>query len=144
VIVVVGTSIIAELLDRPVAELLRDEIDRLGGEFPYRRAVVLTHDAWYAEAEQPIIANNPVIAVGGPPINRLSEEFDKWVAPPGSTEGKYTIPGEGALTGFFRKNKIGLPQVSLWGRTASATRKAVEHYLKSDNGLKAFLKMSWK
>jgi class 3 adenylate cyclase len=80
-LVVVGKSVPAELLDRPVAELLRDHIDQRGGgkEYPYRRAIVLTDEGWYAEAED--LASNPVIAIGSPRANRLSEEFDKWVLP---------------------------------------------------------------
>jgi hypothetical protein len=142
VIVVVGTSVVAELLDRPVAELVRDEVDREGDGNPFRRGIVLADQAWYAEAE--ILAKNPVIAVGGPTANRLSDEFDKWSPPTGSLEGKYTISVEGTLTGFFRKNQAGLPQVALWGHTANATREAVEHYLGNEKGLRAFLRMCWK
>jgi hypothetical protein len=36
IIIVVGTTIVAELLDRPAAELLRDHIDRRGGDYPRR------------------------------------------------------------------------------------------------------------
>src|SRR5690348_17538336 len=39
VIIVVGTSVFAELLDRPVAELLRDQIDGRGGGHPLHRAI---------------------------------------------------------------------------------------------------------
>ena len=141
VIIVVGTAIVAELLDRPAAELLRDHIDQRGGQYPFRRGIVVTDQGWSTEA---LIANNPVIAVGGPPINKLSDEFDKWTPTPPSTEGKYTIPGTGARTGFFRKNQAGLPQVGLWGRYASDTRETVEHYLKNEQGLSVFLKMCWK
>ncbi len=43
IIIVIGKSIPVELLDRPVAELFRDEIDRKGGkEHPFRRAIVIT------------------------------------------------------------------------------------------------------
>jgi hypothetical protein len=144
VIIVVGTAIVAELLDRPAAELLRDHIDQRGGHYPFRRGIVITHDAWYEEGEAAVIANNPVIAVGGPPVNKLSAEFDIWTPAPPSTGGKYAIPGTGARTGFFRKNQAGQPQVGLWGHDANATRETVEHYLKNEQGLDAFLKMCWK
>jgi hypothetical protein len=106
------------------------------------RGIVITDQGWSTEAA--VIANNPVIAVGGPPINKLSDEFDKWTPTPPSTGGKYTIPGTGARTVFFRKNQAGLSQVGLWGHYANDTRETVEHYLKDEQGLSAFLKMCWK
>ena len=122
VFVVVGTNLVAELLDR--------------------RGIVITDQGWYAEAA--FVANNPVIAVGGPAVNKLSDEFDKWEPPPGSPKSKYQIPGAGNRTGFFRKNKAGLPQVGLWGWGANATRETVEHYFNSAEGLTKFLEMSWQ
>jgi hypothetical protein len=112
---------------------------KLSGEAGTSRSVagiVVTDQAWYAEAW--ILAKQPVIAVGGPPANRLADEFDKL------PEGKYPIPIGQGLTGFFRKNQGGLPQVALWGPTASGTREAVEHYLKNAAGLDEFLKICWK
>jgi hypothetical protein len=67
-----------------------------------------------------VIANNPVIAIGGPKTNKLSAEFDKWKPTPPSKEGTYQIPATGPRigTGFFRKNQAGWPQVGLWGINA--------------------------
>jgi len=121
---------------------LRDEIDRRGAPYAFRRGVIVTHEGWYSEAE--FIKDNAVIAVGGPKTNRLTDEFDKLVPGPGQSEGKYSIPGPGDRKGFFRKNSIGLPQVALWGKTANDTRETVEHYIKEPIGLKAFLGMCWK
>ena len=146
IIIVVGTAAVAELLDRPAAELLRDHIDQRGGDYPMRRGIVITHDAWYDKGEAGVIANNPVIAIGGPPINRLSAEFEQWEPEPPSKMGLYPIPATGARigTGFFRKNPAGLPQVGLWGKNANATRQTVEHYFTNDKGFEEFLKMCWK
>jgi hypothetical protein len=142
IIVVIGKSIPSELLDRPVAEILRDQINEMGKveDHPFRRGIVLTDQGWYGE---PDVANNAVIAIGGPYANKLSAEFDKWEAPPGSREGKYTIMGASPLTGFFRKNARGLPQVGLWGNSARHTRQAVEYYTENEKGLAEFLKMVW-
>jgi len=146
IIIVVGSSIVAELLDRPAAELLRDHIDRRGGDYPMRRGIVITHDAWFDKGEATVIANNPVIAVGGPPVNRLSTEFEQWKPQPPSKMGLYRIPTTGPQigTGFFRKNSVGLPQVGLWGKNANATRQTVEHYFTNPAGFEEFLKMCWK
>jgi hypothetical protein len=143
IIVVVGKSVPSELLDRPVAENLRDHINGMGKveAYPFRRAIVLTDEGWYAETD---VSNNPVIAVGGPPANKLSAEFDKWEAPPGSNQGKYIIAGTNVLIGFFRKNTRDLPQVALWGKTGSETREAVEHYVRNEKGLTDFLRIVWK
>jgi len=146
IIIVVGTTIVAELLDRPAAELLRDHIDQWGGSYPFRRGIVITHDAWYETTEAAVIADNPVIAVGGPPINRLSAEFDQWKPNTPSKEGTYPIPVTGTRigTGFFRKNQKGLPQIALWGHNANATRETVEYYFRDEKGFAEFLKLCWK
>ncbi len=142
VIVVVGSQIPAELLDRPVAQLLRDGIDQRSKGNPFRRAIVLNDQTWYTEAQ--VISNNPVIAVGGPEANKLSAEFGNWQPPPSSREGKYTIREDGSLIGFLRKNQAGLPQAALWGHTANGTREAVEHYIRDKKGLADFLRKSWR
>jgi hypothetical protein len=145
IVIVVGSSIPAELLDRPTAELLRDHIDRRGGDYPMRRGIVISHDAWYERGEAATIANNPVIAVGGPNTNRLSAEFNQWRAEPQSRMGTYPIPVSGTRigTGFFRKNAVGLPQIGLWGNDASAVRQTVEYYFSDEKGFEEFLKMCW-
>jgi hypothetical protein len=118
IIIVIGNRIPAELLDRPIGECLRDQIDERGGGDRFRRAIVLTDTAWSAEAEN--VADNPVIAVGGPPANELSRQFSTWV-PGAPAEGIYTIRQTGEVQGFFRRNSAGLPQVGLWGKTAKGT-----------------------
>jgi hypothetical protein len=140
IIIVIGNRIPAELLDRPIAECLRDRIDERGEGDRFRRSIVLTDAAWFAEAEN--LADNPVIAIGGPPANELSRVLSESVqGAPG--EGIYTIRRTGEVQGFFRRNSAGLPQVGLWGKTAKGTRLAVEHYSGAINGLDEFLKMSW-
>jgi class 3 adenylate cyclase len=144
IIVVVGKSVPAELLDRPAADLLRDEIDRRGGsEHRFRRAIVLTDEAWDAETTD--IAMNAVISIGGPRTNKLTKDFDEWQAPEGSHEGKFHLEGSGRThTGFFRLNPKGSPQVGLWGNDGRATWEVVERYVKSARGLDEFLKIVWK
>ncbi|HTC48453.1 MAG TPA: SEFIR domain-containing protein [Candidatus Aquilonibacter sp.] len=146
VIIVVGAGLIAELLDRPTAELLRDQIDLQGGIYPFRRGIVITDEAWYKPSEAAAIGNNPVIAVGGPKTNRLTAEFDQWKPNPPSTQGAYAIPVSGARigTGFFRRNQQGPPQVALWGHDANAVRETVEVYFRNERGLAEFLKICWK
>jgi hypothetical protein len=146
IIIVVGATIAAELVDRPAAELLRDHIDHRGGSNPFRRGIVIGDNAWYEQTEAAVIADNPVIAVGGPRTNRLTAEFGQWKPRPPSKEGTYPIPVSGTRigTGFFRKNQKGRPQVALWGHDANAVRVTVEHYFRNERGFTEFLKMCWK
>jgi hypothetical protein len=140
VFLVVGSTIPAELLDRPVAELLRDEIDRRGKEYAFRRGIVINDQTWYHEIQA--IGKNPVIAVGGAEQNKLAKELDAWQPAVSSHEGKYEIKPH--CVGFFRRNSSGLPQVGLWGHTAADTRAAAEHYLQTEKGLTDFLRICWR
>ena len=140
IIIVIGKSVPVELLDRPVAEMLRDEIDRRGGkEHPFRRAIVLTDQGWYAEA--PDVALNAVIAVGSRRANELTKKFEDEPAPSAT---KFSISDREGCNGLFQKNAQGLPQVALWGEYALKTREAVDLYIKNERGLDEFLRITWK
>ena len=88
-----------------MGKALRDHIDQRGGDYPMRRGIVTTHDAWFDKGGAGVIANNPVIAIGGPNVNRLTAEFEQWKPDPPSKMGVYPIPGSGARIGTgFRIN----------------------------------------
>ena len=140
IIIVVGTCVSAELLDRPVAERLRDRIDDEGGKVGFHRGVVITDAGWYSEES---VREKSVIAVGGPVVNRLSDEFFKWAPTSQSGEGTHSMPGPEQPTGFYRRNEKGRPQVALWGEDAFGTREAVEEYIANPTGLAAFLQICW-
>ena len=76
VVVVSGTSLTAEERDRPLAYLLKSEIDRRGAGHAYRRAVVVA-DTWYLENR--IFHLNPTIAIGGPGANGVAQEFSTFL-----------------------------------------------------------------
>jgi hypothetical protein len=67
-----ATDIRAEQRDRPLAYRLKEEIDRRGAGHAFRRAVVVG-DAWYLENR--IFHLNPTIAIGGPGVNGVSQQF---------------------------------------------------------------------
>ena len=138
VIIVVGSKVVTELLDRPVAELLREVIDKEGGQTPYHRAVVICDVAWFEN--ETLFSNVPFISVGGPGGNNLT----KWLLDPARKHpDRHDWPmGEGSK-GFFRKVSARCPQVALYGNTATRTRRAVEVYLEKQEGLKSFLDMCW-
>ena len=72
VVLVTGASLTAEERDRPLAYLLKAEIDRRGAGHAYRRAVVVA-DLWYLDNRT--FHLNPTIAIGGPGANGVAQEL---------------------------------------------------------------------
>ena len=112
---VTGSSLTAEERDRPLAYLLKAEIDRRGAGHAYRRAVVVG-DVWYLENR--IFHLNPTIAIGGPGANGVAREFG-------------ALPSDDLQSGRSRCScrpisKGELKRATLWGANAAATAAAVE------------------
>jgi hypothetical protein len=134
IVIVVGDGVVSELLDRPTAAMLRDEINQRGQGATFRRAIIIGHFRWTKEHS---LHKNPTISIGGKPANELSEEIlqarkktlnkDRW------QEGE---GGWGALVPAAAP--VG-PRVALWGDSAAATRRAVGHYIERPEGLREFL-----
>jgi hypothetical protein len=114
VVLVTGASLTAEERDRPLAYLLKAEIDRRGAGHAYRRAVVVA-DLWYLDNR--IFHLNPTVAIGGPGVNGLAQEL-----------------AESLPTVFNRDDQVfvqadfegELKRAALWGVNAAATAAAVE------------------
>jgi hypothetical protein len=145
VVIVVGDGIMSELLDRPVAGLLRDEIGRRGGGDFFKRAVIIGHSRWTTEVS---LHANPTIAIGGEPANKLSGEIlrarqaagkDKFEEGPGGW-GAFAkaIPACPASATSSAVAPLG-PRIALWGDKAAETRTAVEQYIQRPLGLQHFL-----
>src|SRR5947209_1878217 len=132
ILIVVGCWIPAELCDRPVAEMVRDEIDKRGQKYPHRRGIVVTDAEWFKNQD---LQRHPAIAIGGPQANALTDEIYR-KAPPKST---WNLKG---LSGAFL---AGPPlRVALWGTNARDTRSSAEKYLKDTEGLRDLLGMCWQ
>jgi hypothetical protein len=131
VLIVVGGWVAAELCDRPVAEGLRDEIDRRGQPCPYRRAIVVTDTEWFRSEYLRI---QPVIAVGGPIVNALTKELED----SGEQVSKWTV---GRLHGVFKEGPP--PRAALWGPYASDNPLCVQRYIERAEGLESFLGLCW-
>lgn len=147
-VIVVGDGLVSELLDRPVAGLLRDEINRLSAGDPYQRAVIIGYLRWSAES---VLHANPTISIGAELANKLSGEIllatkDKFELGPGGW-GAFTagIPAYAATDKTPAIPPTGA-RVALWGQKAAETRTAVENYLHRREGLYKFLKdhAGWK
>ena len=126
VFILSGCNLVAELLDRPVAEMLRDEIDRLGDPTSLRRAIVIS-DFWWAQ--EAMSNEHPVIAIGGPSNNGVTREILEKVEP---------REINGLRTAFAHED---FPRVAVWGDGAEQTKESVEHFIHND--LEPFLKECW-
>jgi hypothetical protein len=152
VVIVVGDGLVSELLDRPVAGLLRDEISRWSGGDPFKRAIIIGHLRWTKETWLHV---NPTIAIGGEPANKLSGEILQTRRASGKDQFKEGNGGWGAFTpakpgspaiGATPDSPPVGPRVALWGQKAVHTRIAVQHYISKADGLQHFLKdhAGWK
>jgi len=148
VVIVVGDGLVAELLDRPVAGFLRDEINRLSAGDPFQRAVIIGHSQWTVEAG---LQANPTLSIGAELANKLNGEIlqtakDKFELGPGGWGAFNTaIPARAATDKTAATPPTGT-RVALWGKKAAETRTAVENYLQRRDGLYQFLKdhADWK
>jgi hypothetical protein len=114
VVLVTGSSLTAEERDRPLAYLLKGEIDRRGVGHAYRRAVVVG-DSWYLENR--IFHLNPTIAIGGPGVNGVSREFGTFLPTIYNREEEVFVQAD------FEAE---LKRATLWGINAACTAAAVE------------------
>lgn len=114
IVLVTGSSLPAEERDRPLAYQLKAEIDRRGAGHAYRRAVVVA-DAWYLENRT--FHLNPTIAIGGPGVNGVTQEFTAFLPTVYSRDEAVfvQVDFEGELK-----------RAALWGANAASTAAAVE------------------
>ncbi len=117
IVIVTGGHPVAELLDRPAAEYLRDAIDPYGDLSKGRRAIVVS-DLWFHHRHSKL-KRQPQICVGGPGIN--------------SASGKL---GDKPM---LRLQPV--PAASVWGADAVLTAVAVDEWI--DRDLPAFLDACW-
>jgi hypothetical protein len=117
IVLVAGSSHAAAERDRPLAYLLKSEIDRRGAGLTYRRAVVVA-DGWYLENR--IFHPNPTIAIGGPGANGVAQEFS------GMLPTIYNRNEEVFVQADFEGDP---KRAALWGVNAAATAAAVEVFM---------------
>jgi hypothetical protein len=127
IILVTGCCVVTELLDRPIAEFLRNEIDKRGSH-RYQRGIIVG-DLWWFRDES--LHKHPVIAIGGPAINTLTSELV-----------------EENLTWLENVDHCGRdlshpPKLSIWGETTSDTQERVTQFVNDARGLSTFLELCW-
>jgi hypothetical protein len=129
VLVVVGHGILPEEEDRPVAYELKRAVNARTGDSQGRAAVVVT-DAWLLEQE--LGEFFPAIAVGGPAVNAFTAQiYDD--LPVAFTRDQQV----------FVQMATEAKRAALWGMDQTATREAVEVFVK-DGLLERFLELVWR
>jgi hypothetical protein len=129
VLVVVGHGILPEEEDRPVAYELKRAVNARTGGSQGRAAVVVT-DAWLLEQE--LGEFFPAIAVGGPAVNAFTAQiYDD--LPVAFTRDQQV----------FVQMATEAKRAAVWGMDQTATREAVEVFVK-DGLLERFLELVWR
>ena len=135
-VITVGMNVCAELLDRPIAEVLRDAIDSHGVLEEGKRAIVVV-DAWWLREEQGL-QRLSTIAIGGPGSNVVTEMIAKYGPDPSSS-------GSAASMHHGRVRHPGRTQtmdVALWGDDGIETAQAVRSFIARD--LEQYLSEAWR
>lgn len=111
-VVVYGSEGRAAERDRALALRLQDEVTQRG-----RRAVVVSDTVY---DDHPMLHPNPVVAVGGPGVNRLSAAMLPTLPAVWAQEDRVFVQ---AALGEER------PRAVVWGMDADATAEAVEAFV---------------
>lgn len=133
VLIVVGSDIKPEELDRPLAYKLKKALESssLFGKHPFRKCLVIS-DSLYQHDK--IIRVCPTIAVGGPGVNSVAAEFVEKLPVYLSRENRYYIQ----LVKDFSESRV-----SIWGMDRQSTEEAVDMFV-ANGILDDFLKSIWK
>lgn len=136
-LIIVGENLAVELLDRIAAAILRDAIDERGKGDQFRRAIIMTSTQLRLQRS---FQSQPIISVGGPNPNPTTKDIIDLAESRGLKRW-----GSGSFGIFVRDGQDAAPRVALWGQSsAQDTRRAVEQYIKSPEGLKDLLSMVWR
>jgi hypothetical protein len=130
ILIVTGSTLRAEHMDRPLAYYLQCQIEELGSGHDERMALVLS-DRYYLS--HPDLHELPLISVGGPGVNRVTQKLLKKLLAVLAVEGKFFIqmdPEEEDL------------RASVWGMDNTQTRIAVATF--AERYLPGFVKVCWK
>lgn len=122
ILIATGSHIIAEMLDRPIAEFLKNEIYKT---YSFK-AILIGDNQFLADKEMHSLS---VISIGGCNMNYLTNEIDK--------HGKSW--NDKGIYKYAEREINGTIQMALWADSSTYTRKCVEKFIKEEDGLKQFL-----
>ncbi len=117
-LIVTGSTLRAEELDRPLAYYLQQQVERaaVGLDVPFR-AVVVADIRWMND--EPLQAL-PTISVGGPGVNELAHNWFEEVPFSLAVEDRYCIQMDPDLSD---------PRASIWGMDNATTQIAVSVFV---------------
>lgn len=133
ILIVVGTDIKPEEVDRPLAYKLKEafESSENFGNHPFRKCLVIS-DVLYRHDR--IIRVCPTVVVGGPGVNTAAAELIEKLPVYLSKDNSYFIQLEKDFSD---------PKVSIWGMDRKSTEEAIEMFI-ANGILDDFLKAIWK
>ena len=117
VVLVVGATSTAEERDRPLAELIKGEIDRRGDGHAWRRAVIV-NDQQYFNAQG--LQRSTVIAIGGPGSNAAAAHFVDRLETVFAQDDRFWV--QASL-------EVEPRRVALWGINSAATGESVSVFI---------------
>jgi hypothetical protein len=120
-LIVTGSSLRAEVADRPLAYYLQQkagaQFERLGAEARRFRIVVVSDVRWLHQEEWQSL---PVVSVGGPGVNLVARKWLEEMPVSMAVENRFFIQMDPELTE---------PRASVWGMNNSDTQIAVETFV---------------
>ncbi|MDR3639243.1 MAG: hypothetical protein P4L84_35910 [Isosphaeraceae bacterium] len=119
-LVVVGSTLRAEELDRPLGYFLRQRIEQAwdaGGDRGPLRVLVVADFRWLHEDE---LHSQPTVSVGGPGVNALAQQWLEEVPLSLAVEDQYYIQMDPDLEE---------PRASIWGMDNATTQIAVAVFI---------------
>jgi hypothetical protein len=117
IVLVIGSTESAAHNERPLAEGLQREIDGRGGGTTYRRALIVADNAYL---DRPVLHELPTIALGGPGVNAVTQQFVGSLPTVWQEEERVFVQAD---------LESEVKRVSLWGVDASATSAALDAFL---------------
>ena len=131
ILIITGQTAACDILDRHLAEMLRDAIEALLSPNENAKPFAIGVDAW---SREDFLRPSPTISLGGPHVNNLTKKTIDLAA-----EQQRKPWNQGASHGVFcRDNDV--PRVALWGGRAAETRASVQNYVNSPQGLVEFMR----
>ncbi len=125
-LIVTGSSLRAEELDRPLAYYLQQQVNRAARRLDLRFEIrVIADFRWLNEED---LQEIPTISIGGPGVNELAKVWIKAVPFSLAVDEQYCIQMDPDLT---------MPRASLWGMDNPTTQIAVSVFI--DRFLPRFL-----
>jgi hypothetical protein len=128
ILIVTGSSLRAEQMDRPLAYYLQSQIERLAADQKECPALVLS-DRFYLT--RPDLHRLPLISVGGPGVNRVAQKLLKKLGAALAADDRF----------FIQIDPDGL-RASIWGLDNCQTRVAVVTF--AERYLPQFTQLCWE